>query len=395
MRDRLVIDLKQSKWIPVLSMCTLCVYMAVSFFELEMALASYAALALTLLTWGVSMMLQVNQLKIEKHSVWVLGLMMWILLITLMRGQVWNSWLYFTLAIMACLSLFHYYRDMYDTLIKAAVITLSCCVYAQLIQCILHPEMWLIESLKHLHGYLLGGNYNGIGSRIIPTLAFGAISWQYGRGYKINMVVLSLASIAILGMVKSMTAFTCTLAFLSTCFIANKQLLRHLIMGVAIAWLIFEVLVCFQGNSLAQNEFAKWFIEDVLDKDLTFTGRTDLWEASLHAIGKSPILGYGDVDKDWYLLNISNKAYGTHNFILTMLIWGGVVALALYVKIVLLSCKTAIQRNDSGGFKLVLSFAFLSIMMLFETYPIPLVLLLLIAIYYYQPLNNSSSDTTL
>lgn len=394
MRNKLVIDLKQSKWIPALSMCTLCVYMAVSFFELDIALASYAILALTLLTWGVSMMLQVNQLKIEKHSIWVIGMMMWILLMSLSWETDWKNWLYFTLAVMACLSLFHYYQNMYDTLIRAAVVTLSCCIYAQLIQCVLHPEFWAIESIKDPHGYLLGGNYNGIGSRVIPALAFGAISWQYGKGYKINMVVLSLASIAVLGMVKSMTALTCTVTFLSTCFITNKHLLRRLIMGAAIIWLLFEVLICFQGNSLAHNEHAKWFVEDVLQKDLTFTGRTDLWEGSLRAIGKSPILGYGYPDKEWFLLNISIKAYGTHNFIFSMLIWGGIMALALYIKIVLMSCKTAIQRNDSGGLKLVLSFAILSIMMLFETYPIHIVLLLLIAIYYYRPLNKTPSDTT-
>ena len=63
---------------------------------------------------------------------------------------------------------------------------------------------------------------------------------------------------------------------------------------------IFQVLVCFQGKGIEQNPLAVYFVEDILGKDITFTGRIYMWDAAAKVFAESPLYGYGSVDKDWY-----------------------------------------------------------------------------------------------
>lgn len=65
---------------------------------------------------------------------------------------------------------------------------------------------------------------------------------------------------------------------------------------------------------------AVYIIEDVLGKDITFTNRTQLWDAAGKKFVESPILGYGFVDKEWYLANMESFAIGPHNFIYSILL---------------------------------------------------------------------------
>lgn len=391
MRNKLVIDLKQSKWIPALSMCTLCVYMAVSFNELGLSTASYAAMAAMLLTWAGAMLLQSRLLTISKYSVWGISLLLWVLLITLANDQDWKYWLFDSLSILAFLSLLHHYQDQYSTLAKAASLTMSICIFAQLAQCILNPEMWVIVEYKSPSGYLLGGNYNQIGSRCILALAMGNICWSYGRWYKINMICTALACLAILLMVQSMTSLTCIILFVLASLLRNRRLLKiGIAIGIAVI-ILFEVLVCFQGNGLAHNEYAKWFVEDVLHKDLTFTGRTGLWENAMNLFYNNPIFGYGYPTKNWYFRNISTIAIGAHNQIISTMLYGGLIGLSIYIGTIYTSLRNAMKRNNTRSIKACIAFVLLCIMMMFETYSMPIIFLLLTFLYYF-PETRSDLD---
>ena len=76
--------------------------------------------------------------------------------------------------------------------------------------------------------------------------------------------------------------------------------------SITLSTILFQILVCFNGKGIENNKFMVWFIEDVLGKDITFTNRTQLWDAALRVIVDSPIWGYGFPDKIWYLSKMRN-----------------------------------------------------------------------------------------
>ena len=315
--------------------------------------------------------------------------------ISLMNGTDWKNWLYATLSISAYIFIFNYYQERYRTLILAILCVLSIAVYCQLYQCITHPDMWLIEESKDNHGFILGGNYNQMGSRLIIALTAGMLSVRYSKWLWLNLVPLFISSFAILFMVRSMTALSCLFLFLMVFLIRNKRLLSLGAMGMYIGIILFQVIVCFSGTGLENNDLARWLIVDVLGKDMTFTYRTHMWDSALRVFVESPIWGYGFVDSEWFVTHMSSFAIGAHNYILNTMVYGGILLLALYFVIVVKSISRLIRINDIYSMKLIAAFGVMSIMMLFEVYETPLVFLMLTIMYYYpgqEPSENLNPD---
>ena len=155
---------------------------------------------------------------------------------------------------------------------------------------------------------------------------------------------------------------------------------------------LFQVFVCFQGKGIEQNPLAVYFVEDILGKDITFTGRTYLWDAAAKIFVNSPFYGYGYVDRDWYYSHMSTFAMGTHNYIWAVLVTGGVLLLTVLSYICFLSFSRLFTTSDRYVILIYAVAAVLFMMMLMENYPHLLVFtLLLLAAFAPRPNNNMSS----
>ena len=378
-----LIDIQQSKIIPIVTISLILIQLCVSFFDMEMFLASYAALAGVLIAFLVAFILLVRKKSIHKFDSIILLFIVTLESITLFTGADWKNWLYLAFSICAYLFVFNYYQERYKTIILTILSVMSVLVYCQLFQCITHPEMWISEEAKELHGYLLGGNYNQMASRLMIALLAGILSIQYSKLFWLNLIPLFISCFAIMLMVKSMTALTCLFFFLIFCLIRNQRLLSLGIICLYIGILLFQIVVCFSGKGFENNEFARWLIIDLLDKDMTFTGRTVLWDFALRLIVKSPIWGYGFVDAEWFKANMASFGIGAHNFILNTMIYGGIVLLILYIGLIIKCLQHLISINDIYSKRMMAAFGVMSAMMLFEVYEFPLVFLLLTIMYYY------------
>ena len=386
-------DIQESKVIPFVAISLLLTHMTVSFFDLEMFLASYVALAGMIVAFLGSIVLLIRQKTLHLFDVNVLFFLLLIEGISFLYGNDWKNWLYISFSISTYLFLFNFYHEKYRILILGILFVLSAAIYCQLFQCITHPEMWIIDERKELRGFLLGGNYNQMGSRLIIALTAGVLSVKYNKWFWLNLIPLFISSFAILFMVRSMNSLSCLFLFLIFILIRNERLLSLGTMGLYIAVFFFQVFVCFSGKGLENNELASWFIEDLLGKDMTFTGRTEMWDSALRAISDSPIWGFGYVDADWYKAHMTNLAIGAHNFILNTMIYGGVISIILYFLIIMRSILNLIRNNDIHSKRMIAAFGIISTMMLFETYNLAQVFLLLTIMYYY-PGKNLNIETT-
>lgn len=263
-------------------------------------------------------------------------------------------------------------------------IALSVCIYINFIHLLTHPSLWLNALNKESTGYLLGNNYNQMGCRIIICLATNALCSRFSKIYLINYILLCLVSIASLAFVGSMTSLSMvilSIAFYLTPFSRLRML------GIIIfftIYILFQTFVVFSGKGLENNQLAVYIIEDILHKDITFTQRTQMWDSALHIITKSPIWGWGYVTLDWYKSVMSSFAAGPHNFILSIIVNGGILLLSIFILIVYKSYEVIKPYfRERTGQNLIFTTLCLYFMALMEMYPMPIMFYLLILMYYY------------
>ena len=131
------------------------------------------------------------------------------------------------------------------------------------------------------------------------------------------------------------------------------------------------------------NNFAVWFVEDVLKKDMTFTNRAHVWIESVILFLDSFWVGYGIQPPEWFDSHFG--VLSAHNFILTMLLKGGVVLFCIFVVILFVCVGRANKNvNVSTTFLQFGCCAFL-LMMTMESYS-------MMFVFYYLFLNYFSPN---
>ena len=186
---------------------------------------------------------------------------------------------------------------------------------------------------------------------MMAALASNLLCLRYSRIWLVNMIVLAIVIVASLAMVGSMTSLSMILVFLVCCLLPTSKLRLTAICGLFAVFLLFQIFVVFNGRGLENNELAVYIVEDVLKKDLTFTYRTHMWESALKIIEKSPIWGWGFADADWFKANMTAFAIGPHNFILSILIHGGVILLSIYIMVLFALSRTPEESDASESYR--------------------------------------------
>lgn len=301
---------------------------------------------------------------------------------TLLNGTDINNAIYQSVIICLLLLLFNFYEEKIPLLLKSLTFGFSVCIYANLLIILLFPE-WIFATEDTFDSFLLGSNYNQMGCRFITGIMCSMLCIKYNKLWLVNTVLLFLTSMFTLGFVGSMTSLSTILLFVVLSIIPSKSVQKISFIGLFVLYLLFHFFVVFSGEGLHNNELATYIVEDVLGKDITFTGRTSMWDSALRVIGQSPIWGYGFVDKDWYLANMSTFAIGPHNFILANLIYGGIILLFIFIAMTVFALRRL--QKESGRMAVILLLCIMSLffMMTFEVYPTFFIVLLLTLANHY------------
>ena len=108
-------------------------------------------------------------------------------------------------------------------------------------------------------------------------------------------------------------------------------------------------------------------IQDVLHKDITFSGRTYIWEMCIKMIARHPLAGYGNFDSGW-IIKWNGIMRNAHNLFFDILIQGGIILFAGYLVFLLTVFITASDKeNKKSQLILVLLFC-LFVVMLCESF---------------------------
>lgn len=128
-----------------------------------------------------------------------------------------------------------------------------------------------------------------------------------------------------------------------------------------------------------QNLFGT-LINDLLGKSMTLTGRTEVWEAAVALIRKSPVTGIGLLPVA-YMRQYLGYAH-THNQILELWLHGGLLTLSFYAAMILLADRKTKENRAVPAVKtaaiLLMTFLFMGTVEIFHNDPMyyPLFILL-------------------
>ena len=140
---------------------------------------------------------------------------------------------------------------------------------------------------------------------------------------------------------------------------------------------------------------AVYIIEDVLGKDITFTNRTQLWDAAGKKFVESPILGYGFVDKEWYLANMESSAIGPHNFIFSILLNGGLTLITILLLSIVVMFRRLMGHIDKTATIVLMGTCVFLFMSTMEVFPFFFFFGLIYTLYYYPFINFKSDEEQL
>ena len=390
----LKIDLSKQTIIPLLMIFTVVVNMCIDITILEMPTLSYLVLGLALLSFAVLSVFYLKTGTISRYVAIIFLFQLLLLSSTFINGTDIKSCLYqgCTLIFIAIAS--DYYKDRFHFLTYAFALSFSFCTYLNFYHLMTHPDLWIVEDLKSDQGYILGGNYNGMGCRLLCAVGVSMVCLRYSKWWIVNVIPVTLVSIVTLAIVKSMTSLSGILLFLVFCLIPSRKLLKAGIVALTATVILFQIFICFQGKGIENNQLAVWLVEDVLGKDITFTHRIYMWDSASKVFVNSPTYGYGLVNADWYYSHMSSFAKGPHNFIWAILIYGGIILLALFTYMCYMVFIKLPTTNDRSVLLIYAVAAVMFLMMIMEVYPPPFIITLLTLAFFAPRAQKVIAQTT-
>lgn len=283
----------------------------------------------------------------QKVSLFFVGIVffeVWRVLATIYCGGDYTS-LFLTIlnALAICLVVEMGLKTDPDALLDGASFTLGLFVLINFVTIILFPQ-GMYEFNNYTQNYFLGYRNNSI------MLFFPAIIFSIVRSLrKYNKLTLSSFVITAVSFANVILAFSATSVIGMTVF--TLFLLLALINKMPnflniITYLAINIAYFFGVIILRLQEAFAFIIVDMLGRDLTFTGRTTIWDGALAAFAKSPVFGVGEIESQ-----ASRDLIGAthaHNYYLDLLYKSGLPGFLIFFAILII-CGVALYRNRKNG----------------------------------------------
>lgn len=249
--------------------------------------------------------------------------------------------------------------------IKAIYYVLEIYSYINLLSCFVYPNGLYINGNGFPCFFL--GYRNTAYQYIFPMVVFSTINSIMQCG-KLKLRVFIDISCYMIFSIRTNTVTGCILGITYLVGLCLNKLFIHIkvrwvfLTGLFLSFLVVIVKV--------QNLFAHFLITR-LRRNITFSGRTILWDKLLRFINEKPILGWGIVDMP-QLTNIY-WAGQAHNQFLQILFQCGVLGLALFV-FMLMVISVKFDKSKNNQYKKIFIISMITYMLSFltEGYVLPI-----------------------
>ncbi len=248
-------------------------------------------------------------------------------------------------------------------------------VFINLITILLYPNGQYVNSTGYYSNWFLG--YKNTHILFIMPLVLISLSNSYSKFNKLkfrNYIVILISIISTI-LVENSTGLVGLLIIVL--FMKLPKKVQEFKIFNIIDYFIVYILSFISIILLRLQNYFSFFIVDFLHKDLTFTGRTYIWDSVIDTIKDKLILGHGLVTFH-YIANV----YTTHNSLLDLLYKTGIIGFALYLSIIYECLKELYKYRNHKITKIIsiIIFAYF-IMMLTEAYPYDFIIFIFIFCY--------------
>lgn len=293
------------------------------------------------------------------------------------------------------LILFHYYayRGKMRYLIASMKSFLGILILINLFIQVTYQDVFGLTASKNTINLITSDNFQGywyIPFILIVYLADSGKSATYLFADMVFWIVVCLISL-----IRGWAA-TCLSIFVV--FIILFMLYRWKVMKILTPWtsLIGCSVFSFLVVGLQIQKYFEWLIVDVLQKDLTLSGRKYIWASAIANILKKPVFGYGttaggrmDINRVSIGFSFSKMTYFSHNVFLEILIQGGIVAMVFFVLIYIGASRSLKKHKENTYLKVILSISVFSLLLMqFSEFAIymPVANIPIILCYFYKEL---------
>lgn len=258
---------------------------------------------------------------------------------------------------------------------KAFSILLSILVYLNFFSIVFYRNGMYRNETGYIENWILGYKNSHI-LYILPAILTSFISsYQQKNKFTLSnyfLLIISAISTIIVNNSTGLIGLGIIIIFLIFKKVFNKIKLLNIINYTIVYVTLFLSIIIFR----IQNIFS-YFIVNVLKKDITFTGRTYIWDKAINYIRMQPLLGYGNTS---FQYNI--HIYSTHNAILGIMHKVGIIGLIAYISIIFKSIKQLYinKTSELSRFISIVIFSYFT-MMLTEAYALEYYLFIFVIAY--------------
>jgi O-antigen ligase len=245
---------------------------------------------------------------------------------------------------------------------------------------LMYPLGMYINELGWNLNYFLG-YYNLHIFYYIPFMLFFLICSYHKRGRltwsALLIIFFVFAAIYLVGSATSLVVIT---AFILLCLFMLKITKINLNRTTIVLGVCMFALISYSIIELKLQEAFKDLIEDVLKRDISFTGRTIIWMTALQYFSESPVIGNGAVE--YTALGFSTRQ--AHNTFLDILVNFGVVGLAAFIILFIMACyRLSKHRKHPYAKILIIGLVAYCIDFLTEMYKDPQFLFMVLFLCYH------------
>ena len=210
--------------------------------------------------------------------------------------------------------------------IKSLLFVLEVLVLANIFTIIFLDGKLTMNGLK----ISLFGRKNGHFS-VIFAMLICSITYSYINGDKLLlrtkiMLIISTISIALVNSSTGIIGMA-----LIWVYVLFKEIIRRSKLATMKNYIIIYIILFFGIIIFRIQNIFSFIIVDMLNKDLTFTGRTNIWDTAINLIKRKFLIGYGCQTQEMRTYMFNNyEAVHAHNMILDLLYQGGIVLFTLF-----------------------------------------------------------------
>jgi O-antigen ligase len=193
------------------------------------------------------------------------------------------------------------------------------------------------------------GYYTNIAVTLCFCLFIAMMYSYFNKGSYISFNVLVLLTVTIVSTIMVWAATSLVGLFTIVVYIVLERIKVFSKLLNYWTYLVLYVFAFFAIVIYRLQDYISFLIEDILQRSITFTGRTLIWDYYIARIAEKPFMGHGYLREDYY---------NPHNHTLGLLFYGGAVLLVIFIFLLVIPGKK-LMKNKSNQMSGIVSIFFL------------------------------------